>query len=240
MRWIKKQDGARPFVSAVIPAAGSSSRMGDGCNKLLYELQGIPLLARTLLAFERCPLVDEIIVACREADMLPYARLCEAYGVTKARQMVRGGDTRAASVWLGVQACDPRAELIAVHDGARPLLRQQTLMQVIRDAGEHGAAAPLLPMKDSVKRLEDGFIAADVPRATLAAAQTPQVFARGWLEKALRNAQEKGLAPTDDCAAAELIGVSVYASPGDYTNIKVTTPEDLLVARAFLQEMEWE
>lgn len=240
MRWIKKQERDRPFVTAVIPAAGSSSRMGDGCNKLLMELQGIPLLARTLLAFERCPLVDEIIVVCREADMLPYARLCKAYGISKASQMVRGGDTRAASVWLGVQASDARTELIAVHDGARPLLRQQTLMQVIRDAGEYGAAAPLLPMKDSVKRLEDGFIAADVPRATLAAAQTPQIFARDWLEKALRNAEEKGLAPTDDCAAAELIGVSVYASPGDYTNIKVTTPEDLLVAQAFLQEMEWE
>lgn len=240
MWWKKKKADDRPYVSAVIPAAGSSSRMGEGCNKLLLDLDGIPLLARTLLAFESSPLVDEIVVVCREEDMLPYARLCESFGVTKARQMVRGGASRAESVWLGVQACDEKAALIAIHDGARPLLTRQTLEQIIRDAAEHGAAAPLVPMKDSVKRLEDGFIAGDVPRASIAAAQTPQIFARDSIEKALQNAMQKGLAPTDDCAAAELIGVRVFASPGDYRNIKITTPEDLLTAQAFLQEMEYE
>ena len=240
MWWKKKQEAhKRPYVAAVIPAAGSSSRMKE-CNKLLLDLEGIPLLARTLLTFERSPLVDEIIVVCREIDMLPYAKLCEAFGITKVHQMVRGGASRAESVWKGVQACKEETDLIAIHDGARPLLSQQTLEQVIQGAAGHGAAAPLVPMKDSVKRLEDGFIAGDVPRMSIAAVQTPQIFTSDCIRKALKNAMDKGLSPTDDCAAAELIGVSVFASQGEYTNIKVTTPEDMLIAQAFLQEMEYE
>lgn len=236
--WWKKDKKERPFVSAVIPAAGSSTRMGAGTNKLMLELDGMPILARTLLAFERCPLVDEIVIACRESDMMPYARLCEAFGIAKVSQIVRGGGSRSESVLCGVRACAGQADLVAIHDAARPLLRQSDLEQVIRDAAEHGAACLTVPMKDSVKRVENGFITADVARASLAAAQTPQVFARKKIEQALEQVAARGLSPTDDCAAAELAGMRVFATPGDYTNIKVTTPEDLVVAEAFLQEAE--
>ncbi len=235
MRWKKKTED-RPYISAVIPAAGTSSRMGDGCNKLLLELDGVPILARTLLTFERCPLIDEVIVVCQETDMVAYARLCAAFGITKVRQQVRGGQTRTESVWRGVQACDARAAYIAIHDGARPLLPQALLRQVLADAITYGAAAPLVPVKDSIKRLEDGFIQGDVPRAAIAAVQTPQVFQRAHIQNALDNALKKGLSPTDDCAAAELIGVRVYATAGSYVNLKITTPEDLWTAQAFLQE----
>lgn len=238
--WWKKNNPIqeRAFVSAVIPAAGSSSRMGEGGNKLLLDMDGVPILARTLLAFERCPLVDEIIIACRESDIMPYAKLCESFGIGKVSQIVRGGNSRAESVLCGVKACAEQSDLVAIHDGARPLLRQEDLAQVILDASEHGAACLIVPMKDSVKRIENGFIVEDVARSTLAAAQTPQVFARNKIQQALELADARGLAPTDDCAAAELIGVHVFATQGDYTNIKVTTPEDLIVAEAFLQELE--
>ncbi|MGM9613094.1 MAG: 2-C-methyl-D-erythritol 4-phosphate cytidylyltransferase, partial [Butyricicoccus sp.] len=211
--WRKKEK--RPFVSAVLPAAGSSTRMGEGTNKLLIELDGVPILARTLLVFERCPLVDEIVIACREGDMMPYARLCETFGISKVSQIVRGGGSRAESVLCGVRACAEQTDLVAIHDAARPLLGQKELEQVIRDAAEYGAACLTVPMKDSVKRVENGFITADVARATLAAAQTPQVFARKKIEQALEQAAAEGLAPTDDCAAAERMGICVFATPGN-------------------------
>ncbi len=236
--WWKKEKKEKPFISAVIPAAGSSSRMGEGTNKLLMEIAGIPLLARTLLVFERCPLVDEIIIPCREQDILPYARLCETFGVTKASQIIRGGNSRMASVLCGVKACAKQAAFVAIHDAARPLLRPEHLEAVLGQAMVHGAACLVVPMKDSVKKLKDGFIAADVPRASLAAAQTPQVFARAKIRHALETAMARGFDTTDDCAAAELIGIPVFAVQGDYTNIKVTTPEDIIIAQAFLQEME--
>ena len=238
-RKANQEENTPVYVSVVIPAAGSSSRMGENCNKLLLDLNGIPVLMRTLLVFEQCPLVQDIIVVCREMDMMPYARLCKQFGLTKVRQMVRGGATRAASVWQGVQACAPETEFIAIHDGARPLLRQSTLRQLIADAVQYGASAPLVPMKDSVKRLEDGFIVGDVPRASIAAVQTPQIFKCDTITKALQYVLQKGLKPTDDCAAAELIGAQVFATPGDYTNLKITTPEDMLVAQAYLQEMDF-
>ena len=109
---------------------------------------------------------------------------------------------------------------------------------MIADAIRHGAAAPLVPMKDSVKRIEDGFIAGDVPRERIMAVQTPQIFAREDILRALQYAADQGLSPTDDCAAAEQVGIRVFASRGDYANIKVTTGEDLLLAEALLQEME--
>lgn len=234
----RKKDEPKPFLSAVIPAAGNSSRMGNGVNKLLMELNGIPVLARTLLTFEQNPRVNEIIVVCREEDIYPYARLCESFGLSKVRQIVRGGDSRMQSVLCGIRTCSTQTQFVAIHDGARPLLQQTELDLVIRDAEEHGAACLLVPVKDSIKRLADGFISGDVPRAALAAAQTPQVFEREAIQTALEQAAARGLSLTDDCAAAELVGLPVFATPGSYTNIKVTTPEDLAVAETFLQEAE--
>ena len=214
MWWKKKRnDIKRPFVSAIIPAAGSSARMGEDCNKLLMPLGGIPLLMRTLMIFEHCSLVDEIVIVCREGDMMTYAHLCESFGMNKVSQLVRGGDSRAESVLCGIKACAEQTEFVAIHDGARPLLQQDMLRQIITDAMAHGAATPLVPMKDSIKRIGDGgFIAGDVPRESIMAAQTPQVFAHQDILRALTSAIEKGLSPTDDCAAAELLGIALFLS----------------------------
>lgn len=222
-----------PAVCAVIVAAGSSRRMG-GENKLLLSLGGQPVLAHTLCAFQKCPAVRDIILVCREEDILPYSELAQAFGVDKLRTVTRGGDTRTASVLAGVSASPEDSVLVAVHDGARPLVSEAVITEAVAAAAEHGAAAPVVPVKDSIKRIENGVIAADVPRDTLAAVQTPQVFRRELLLRALHQAAQSGRTYTDDCAAVEAIGQTVRATHGSYENIKITTPDDITVAEAFL------
>ena len=222
-----------PAVCAVIVAAGSSRRMG-GENKLLLSLGGQPVLTHTLCAFQKCPAVHDIVLVCREEDILPYSELAQAFGVDKLRTVTRGGDTRTASVLAGVSASPEDSLLVAVHDGARPLVSEAVITEAIAAAAEHGAAAPVVPVKDSIKRIKNGVIAADVPRDTLAAVQTPQVFRRELLLRALHQAAQSGRTYTDDCAAVEAIGQTVRATHGSYENIKITTPEDIAVAEAFL------
>ena len=232
---IRKKKKALPAVCAVIVAAGSSQRMG-GQNKLLLPLAGAPVLAHTLRAFEKCAAVRDIVLVCREQDILPYTELARSYGVGKLRTVTRGGDSRTASVLAGLRAAPADAALVAVHDGARPLVSEAVITEAVCAAAEHGAAAPVVPVKDSIKRIADGKIAADVPRDTLAAVQTPQVFRRELLLRALEDAARSGRSFTDDCAAVEAMGQAVQATHGSYENIKITTPEDILVAQALLQK----
>ena len=226
---------ALPAVCAVIVAAGSSRRMG-GENKLLLPLCGVPVLAHTLSAFEKCAAVRDIVLVCREQDIVPYTELARAYGISKLRTVTRGGDSRTASVLAGIAAAPEDTALVAVHDGARPLVSEAVITEAVYAAAEYGAAAPVVPVKDSIKRIENGCIAADVPRDTLAAVQTPQVFRRETLLHALQQAAWAGRTFTDDCAAVEACGQTVRATHGSYENIKITTPEDIASAEAFLQQ----
>ena len=235
MPTIRKKKKALPAVCAVIVAAGSSQRMG-GQNKLLLPLAGAPVLAHTLRAFEKCAAVRDIVLVCREQDILPYTELARSYGVGKLHTVTRGGDSRTASVLAGLRAASADVALVAVHDGARPLVSEAVITEAVCAAAEHGAAAPVVPVKDSIKRIADGTIAADVPRDTLAAVQTPQVFRRELLLRALEDAARSGRSFTDDCAAVEAMGQAVQATHGSYENIKITTPEDILVAQALLQK----
>lgn len=229
----KKKKSAPAAVCAVIVAAGSSRRMG-GENKLLLPLAGAPVLAHTLSAFEKCATVRDIVLVCREQDIIPYTDLARAFGISKLRTVTRGGDSRTASVLAGITAAPEDTVLVAVHDGARPLVSEAVITEAVYAAAECGAAAPVVPVKDSIKRIENGCIAADVPRDTLAAVQTPQVFRREVLLRALREAQRQGRSFTDDCAAVEALGQTVRATHGSYENIKITTPEDIPAAEAFL------
>ena len=233
----RKKKPALPAVCAVIVAAGSSRRMG-GENKLLLPLAGAPVLAHTLSAFEKCAAIRDIVLVCREQDILPYTELAKSFGISKLRTVTRGGDSRTASVLAGITAAPEDAALVAVHDGARPLVSEAVITEAVYAAAEYGAAAPVVPVKDSIKRIEDGNIAADVPRDTLAAVQTPQVFDRTVLTRALQTAARENRSFTDDCAAVEAMGQAVRATHGSYENIKITTPEDILVAEAFLQKEE--
>ena len=152
-----------PAVCAVIVAAGSSRRMG-GENKLLLSLGGQPVLAHTLCAFQKCPAVRDIVLVCREEDILPYSELAQAFGVDKLRTVTRGGETRTESVLAGITAAPENAVLVAVHDGARPLVSEAVITEAVTTAAACGAAAPVVPVKDSIKRIENGNIAADVAR----------------------------------------------------------------------------
>ena len=233
----RKKKPALPAVCAVIVAAGSSRRMG-GENKLLLPLDDAPVLAHTLSAFEKCAAIRDIVLVCREQDILPYSDLARAFGISKLRTVTRGGDSRTASVLAGITAAPEDTGLVAVHDGARPLVSEAVITEAVYAAAEYGAAAPVVPVKDSIKRIQNGNIAADVPRDTLAAVQTPQVFDRALLTRALQTAARENRSFTDDCAAVEAMGQAVRATHGSYENIKITTPEDILVAEAFLHREE--
>lgn len=221
------------YCGAVIVAAGSASRMG-GIDKVMAPLGGEPMILRTVRAFEDCEAVKEIVIVTREDLMGPIAELCS--GFTKVRSVVQGGSSRQESVKLGLLAFSKEVRLAAVHDGARPLVSGELIDKVIRAAHSYGAAAPAIPVKDTIKVFEGGFIAATPDRSTLRAVQTPQVMDRDLLLGALEKAEQEGTALTDDCSAVEHIGMRVRLVEGEERNLKVTTPLDLKIAELLLEE----
>lgn len=228
----------RPRCAALVAAAGSSSRMG-GINKLLEPLDGIPVLVRTLTALERAQRVDSIVIATREEDLITVSQLCKTYGITKCKKVIRGGEDREHSVLLAALEADPDTELLAVQDGARPLVSPDLIDRVIEAAQRCGAAAPAVPVKDTVKTVrEDGAVEETLERSRLRAVQTPQVFEASLLKAALQAALEDGAALTDDCSAVERLGKVVYLIEGEETNLKITTPTDLILAEALLAAEE--
>ena len=226
-----------PAVCAVIVAAGSSRRMG-GENKLLMPLCGRPMLAHTLEAFERSRAVRDIVLVCREQDMETYRALAESSRITKLRTMVQGGATRTDSVLAGVSASPEDAALVAVHDGARPLVPPEVITKAILKAAKFGAAAPAIPVKDTIKVSKTGAVDETPDRSTLFAVQTPQVFDYALLLGALQNAKQKGLSLTDDCSAVEALGMTVLLTDGSEENIKITTPLDLDIAELILKRRQ--
>lgn len=235
----KYREGRRPHCAALVAAAGSSTRMGGGTNKLLLPLDGIPVLIRTLDALQRAERVDEIIVATREEELVEIAQLCHTYGITKCKKVVRGGESRAHSVMLAALEADKSMELLAVQDGARPLVTPELIDSVIAAAARCGAAAPAVPVKDTIKCVrEDGAVAQTLDRSALRAVQTPQVFTADVLKAALQSVLEQGIEVTDDCGAVERLGKVVFLTEGEETNLKITTPADLVLAEAILKDRE--
>ena len=224
----------RPYCAALIAAAGSSTRYGEE-NKLLQELDGIPVLARTLLAVDRAASIDEIVIAAREEELLTYAQLCKSYGVQKPVKVVPGGATRTESVLRAALEASEDAVFLAVQDGARPLVTSTLIDDVVAAAQCYHAAAPAIPVKDTIKVSESGAVDATPRRETLFAVQTPQVFDAELLKAALQDALRANAALTDDCSAVERVGKEVHLTAGDRENIKITTPLDLAVAEVILQ-----
>lgn len=228
----------RPRCAALVAAAGSSSRMG-GINKLLEPLDGIPVLVRTLTALERAQRVDSIVIATREEDLITFSQLCKTYGITKCKKVIRGGEDREHSVLLAALEAEPDTELLAVQDGARPLVSPALIDRVIEAAQRCGAAAPAIPVKDTIKTVrEDEAVEETLERSRLRAVQTPQVFEASLLKAALQAALEEGAVLTDDCSAVERLGKVVYLIEGEETNLKITTPTDLVLAEALLAAEE--
>ena len=223
------------YCGAVIVAAGTASRMG-GIDKVMAPLQGEPMICRTVRTFQNCDAVKEIVIVTRQDLILPIQNLCREYGKVKA--VVAGGSSRQESVSLGLNALSSKVKLVAVQDGARPLITWEVIDRTVRAAHSYGAAAPAVPVKDTVKVVEGGLVKNTPDRSTLRAVQTPQVFALELLRGALKKAKEDNAEVTDDCSAVERLGMSVRIVEGDERNIKVTTPMDLKIAQLLLEEME--
>lgn len=223
---LRRKKDAGPRCSAVVPAAGSSSRM-EGLDKILLPLGDYPVLVRTLRALEECAYINDIVVVTREDLIVPVSQLCKEHELCKVTHIVVGGETRTQSVLAGIREAAPGSELIAIHDGARPFVTSAVLEEVILKAAECGAAAPAVPVTDTIKRAERGVVESTPEREGLFAVQTPQVFEASLIKAALQKALEEGAALTDDCSAVERLGMSVHLTRGDRENIKLTTPTDL-------------
>ena len=238
----KKKKPEEPKCSAVIVSAGLARRMG-GIDKVLAPLGELPVLVHTLYAFQDCPVIDEIIVVAREDLVVEVGRLCREFNLNKVRKVIVGGQERIHSVQSGLGEVDPEADLIAIHDGARPLVPQEVIRDTVTRAALTGAAAPAIPLTDTIKRTEDGLVVETVDRSQLWAVQTPQVFEAGLIKTATRKAIDDGELLTDDCGAVERLGMKVTLTSGSRENIKITTPLDLILGEAILQarveEGEW-
>ena len=230
----KTRRKAKGLVSAVIVAAGSSSRMG-GMDKLSAPLAGSTVIAHTIRAFQVSGEVDEIVLVLRKGAEKP--ALAGASGCDKLSRVVHGGDTRTDSSYAGVMACDPKAEIILIHDGARPLVTGEVIRNAVEGARKFGAAVPVTPVTDTVKVGKDGFAASTPDRSTLFAAQTPQAFRAELIKAALQDAVDNQLSLTDDCAAVERLGMRVKLVDGDARNRKITLPSDLALAEELYKEI---
>lgn len=218
---------------AVIVAAGTASRMG-GIDKVMAPLGGEPMIVRTVRAFQETDAIREIVVVTREDLILPITDLCA--GMDKVKAVVVGGGSRQESVWLGLNALSKGIELAAIQDGARPLVTPALIDRTVRAAHSYGAAAPAVPVKDTIKVEKSGLIESTPDRSALRAVQTPQVFDFDLLRGALQKAAADKAVVTDDCSAVERLGMKIRLIEGDERNLKVTTPLDLKIAELLLEE----
>ena len=214
-----------PRAAAVILAAGSGTRFGG--DKLYAALRDVPVLARTLAVFQNAELVEEIVLVVRSDGLQTAGELCREYGFSKVRVIVPGGETRALSCYAGVMTVSEEMDIVAVHDGARPLVTDKIIEDAIWAAYRHGAAVPAVPVRDTVKRIEDNVVTETPDRSALRAVQTPQCFQRNVIQAAMMDAVKNAPDITDDCMAVERIGGRIWVTEGSEENIKITTPFDL-------------
>lgn len=233
----KPQDKPEPHgntVYAIIPAAGLSRRMG-GENKLVMELGGQPILCRTLQVFNSCDMIDGIILVCRKQEQKTYAALCADWNINKVVKIVEGGPTREHSVLNGILACNKEIGYVAIHDAVRPLITTDIIEEAVQKAIRDSAAAPGVPVKDSIQRIKKGKMAENIDRSSIIAVQTPQCFDIDLIKAALTKAIDSGAELTDDCGAVTAIGQPITITKGSYENIKITTIEDIILGEAILK-----
>lgn len=235
--FFKKRSGQRKLhCSAVIVAAGSASRM-KGVDKIMAEIGGMPVIARTLSVFQNCDRIDEIVVVTREDLLVPVGEVCRQYGFDKVTRVVVGGADRSRSVQNGLNELG-ETDYVAIHDGARPFVSAEVLEETIRAAERSGAAAPAIPVTDTIKTAQDSLVTGTPDRSTLFAVQTPQIFDMDLICGALYHCIEKKIPLTDDCSAVEQIGKVVTLTVGERTNIKITTQFDLLIGEAIVSWLD--
>jgi len=224
----------RPWCAAVIVAAGSSTRMGS--DKIFAALGGQPVLVRTIRAFEESAVIDEIVVVTREEKLEFAAALVDKYGFRKVSKVILGGKSRVESCLAGVSEVNRKAKLIAIHDGARPLVTDRVIRETVQAASRYYAAVPVVKSVDTLKLLdENGVICGNADRESIYRVQTPQVFQAELIKGALTEALRRKLPLTDDCSAMEIMGVKTHTVAGEEDNLKLTTPRDMVLAEAILK-----
>lgn len=226
---------ARQFVSAVIVAAGNSTRMGT--DKILLPLNAVPAIVYTLKAFEYAEIIDEVILVCKDDHVSALREMIQNHNIKKVTNLTPGGSSRQESVFAGISLCDERATHYAVHDAARCLITSAEIGSVVRDAFVHGASSLGVPCKDTIKTVDSqNFVVKSLDRSVLWNIQTPQVFAKDLYSVAMDAAVRTGADYTDDCQLVENIGERVHIVKGSYSNLKLTTPDDVSVFEEILRQ----
>lgn len=224
------------MITVIVAAAGRGSRMKRAENKVFLTLDGNAILSYSIRRFAHRDDVGELIVVSAAHEVEQMRRLVDSCGVTIPVKIVVGGSERQYSIANALQEVNEASELILVHDGARPLVTDAVIENVIRSTREHGAAIAAVAVKDTIKKVDTNGIVVDTPpRKTLYAVQTPQGFETRLLKKAYAQAKEDGFLGTDDASLVERLGKTVAIAEGDYQNIKITTPEDLMIGEALLK-----
>lgn len=223
--------------AAVIVSAGKGHRLAGEKKKQFLLLAGKPILCHTLDKFENCPLIDSIQLVVGQEDMNYTLRaIVEDYGYRKVSQIVPGGKLRQESVKNGVDALPRDVDIVVVHDGVRPFVTQAMIEGSIQAASRFKAVVVAVPVKETIKVVgPDRIVLKTLDRESLWKIQTPQTFQVEVIKQASRRAAEDGFVGTDDASLVEHIGINVYILPGSYNNIKITTPEDLILANLILQ-----
>jgi 2-C-methyl-D-erythritol 4-phosphate cytidylyltransferase len=226
------------MISAIIVAAGQGTRMGPGVDKLFLEMDGCPIVAHTWRRFDEADCIDEIVMVVREGAQAAFAELAGKHQLRKRFQLVVGGKERQDSVWNGLEALSPGAEIVAIQDAARPCTSHALIAATVAAARQTGAAVAAQPVTDTIKESRAGkFIEGTLDRSRLWAVQTPQTFRVAIIRQALFEVRRRGLLVTDDTAACELIGQPVQLVLSTQPNPKVTRPEDLACIEALLRGM---
>lgn len=224
------------YVSAVIVAGGSGSRMQSDTTKQMMPLCGKPVIVHTLEAFQASDYIDEIVLVAKEDELTRYRELLDQYEITKVTKMVVGGQTRQDSVMAGFEAISEKADFVAIHDGARPLILPEQIKQIVLAAFEYKAATAATPATDSAKEANiSAMIDRTVDRQSLWMVQTPQVFYANLYRAAAYTARKDKFVGTDDTQLAEHAGFSAKLVNIGYDNLKITTPIDLVKAEAILK-----
>jgi 2-C-methyl-D-erythritol 4-phosphate cytidylyltransferase / 2-C-methyl-D-erythritol 2,4-cyclodiphosphate synthase len=226
-------------TSAIIPASGVGRRLSTGSGKSFVTIAGQPLLTHTLRVFQDCEAIDEIVLVVQAEKVSDAKALVRAMGFSKVRSVTPGGEERQDSVRNGLARISPECDIVAIHDGARPLVTPEIITASIEAARSDGAAIAAVPIIDTIKTSPDGrFVSGTLDRQSLYAVQTPQTFAREIIEKAYKKAVADGYFGTDDASLVERLGIPVRIVPGAYQNIKITTPIDIAIAEALLLRSE--
>ena len=221
------------MVTAIIVAAGKSSRMGSGVDKAFLSLVNKPVVAWSLLAFERCADIDRIVLVVRKDQQVAAKAVAKMFGISKLFKIVPGGNRRQESVAAGLAACDIDTRTVVIHDGARPMVSSEVIGDVVKLAVRGGAATVGRKMVDTVKRVEKGVTVVEtVDRDKLWQVQTPQAFQMKVLRDALKNLGDREV--TDECMAVELAGGTVKITESLKPNFKITTPEDIQLVSKLL------